>query len=179
VGGDAAASFVAQQCLHPDTAVRDEALWHLARMPYSGALGRSLFEAFRTADAHRRGQILEIVARSKDTRFLEPLTGYIEEHAGQLGTDEASRIGRALGILGGVESIGRWQAWLQPAGGRRKGFDGPLPRVVAAATALAFIRAEAAAEALGAAFDDADETSQPWILGALAQRQRQTWEGTT
>jgi hypothetical protein len=178
VGGDAAASFVAQQCLHPDTAVRDEALWHLARMPYSGALGRSLFEAFRTADAPRRGQILEIVARSKDTRFLEPLAGYIEEHAGRLGTDEASRIGRALGILGGVESIARWQAWLQPAGGRRKGFDGPLPRVVAAATALAFIRAEAAAEALGAAFDEADETSQPWILGALAQRQRQTWEGT-
>jgi hypothetical protein len=48
--------------------------------------------------------------------------------------------------------------------------------VVAAATALAFIRAEAAAEALGAAFDEADETSQPWILGALAQRQRQAWE---
>jgi hypothetical protein len=66
--------------------------------------------------------------------------------------------------------------WLQPAGGRRKGFEGPLARVVAAATALAFIRAEAAAEALGAAFDDADETSQPWILGALAQRQRQAWE---
>jgi hypothetical protein len=178
VGGDAAATFLAQQCLHPDTAVRDEALWHLARLPYSGALGRSLFEAFRMADVHRRGQILDIVARSRDSRFLEPLTGYVAEHAGQLSTDEAARIGRALGILGGSDSIARWQAWLQPAGSRRKGFVGPLARVVAAATALAFIRAEAAAEALGAAFDDADEVSQPWILGALAQRQRQTWEGT-
>jgi len=178
VGGEAAAGFVAQQCLHPDAAVQDEALWHLARMPYSGALGRSLFEAFRIADPARRGRILEIVARSGDTRFLAPLASYVEEHAGQLATDEASHIGRVLGILGGPESIPRWQAWLQPAGGRRKGFDGPLARVVAAATALAFIRAEAAAEALGAAFDEADETSQPWILGALAQRQRQAWEGT-
>ena len=117
-------------------------------------------------------------ARSADTRFLDPLASFVEERAGQLATDEASHIGRVLGILGGPESIPRWQAWLQPAAGRRKGFEGPLARVVAAATALAFIRAEAAAEALGAAFDDADETSQPWILGALAQRQRQTWEGT-
>jgi len=177
VGGEPPASFVAQQCLHPDTAVQDEALWHLARMPYSGALGRSLFEAFRTADPTRRGRILEIVARSGDIRFVAPLAAYVEERAAQLATDEASNIGRVLGILGGTESIARWQAWLQPAGGRRKGFDGPLSRVVAAATALAFIRAEAAAEALGAAFDDADETSQPWILGALAQRQRQAWEG--
>ena len=176
VGGEAAAGFVAQQCLHPDAAVQDEALWHLARMPYSGALGRSLFEAFRMADPARRGRILEIVGRSGDTRFLAPLASFVEERAGQLATDEASHIGRVLGILGGPESIPRWQAWLQPAGGRRKGFEGPLPRVVAAATALAFIRAEAAAEALGAAFDDADETSQPWILGALAQRQRQAWE---
>ena len=176
VGGEAAAGFVAQQCLHPDAAVQDEALWHLARMPYSSALGRSLFEAFRMADPARRGRILEIVARSGDTRFLAPLASFVEERAGQLATDEASHIGRVLGILGGPESISRWQAWLQPAGGRRKGFVGPLARVVAAATALAFIRAEAAAEALGAAFDDADETSQPWILGALAQRQRQAWE---
>ena len=176
VGGEAAAGFVAQQCLHPDAAVQDEALWHIARMPYSGALGRSLFEAFRMADPARRGRILEIVARSGDTRFLAPLAAFVEERAGQLGTDEASNIGRVLGILGGAESIPRWQAWLQPAGGRRKGFDGPLPRVVAAATALAFIRAEPAAEALGAAFDDADETSQSWILGALAQRQRQAWD---
>jgi len=158
--------------------VQDEALWHLARMPYSGALGRSLFEAFRMADPARRGRILEIVARSADTRFLDPLASFVEERAGQLATDEASHIGRVLGILGGPESIPRWQAWLQPAAGRRKGFEGPLARVVAAATALAFIRAEAAAEALGAAFDDADETSQPWILGALAQRQRQAWEET-
>jgi hypothetical protein len=178
VGGEAAAAFGAQQCLHPDAAVQDEALWHIARMPYSGALGRSLFEAFRLADPRRQERILEIVARSGDTRFLAPLTGYVEERAGQIGTDEASRIGRVLGILGGPESIGRWQAWLQPAGGRRKGFSGPLARVVAAATALAFIRAESAAEALGAAFDDADEASQPWILGALAQRQRQAWEAT-
>jgi len=176
VGGDAAGAFLAQQCLHPDVAVQDEALWHLARMPYSGALGRSLFDAFRLADAERRGRILDIVARSRDTRFLDPLAGYVEERAGQIGTDEASRIGRVLGILGGPESIARWQSWLHPVGGRRKGFEGPLARIVAAATALAFIRAEAAAEALGAAFDDADETSQPWILGALAQRQRQSWE---
>jgi hypothetical protein len=178
VGGEAAAAFGVQQCLHPDAAVQDEALWHIARMPYSGALGRSLFEAFRLADPHRQERILEIVARSGDTRFLAPLAGHVEERAGQIGTDEASRIGRVLGILGGPESIGRWQAWLQPAGGRRKGFSGPLARVVAAATALAFIRAESAAEALGAAFDDADEASQPWILGALAQRQRQAWEAT-
>ena len=176
VGGEASVAFVAQQCLHPDAAVQDEALWHIARTPYSGVLGRSLFEAFRRADPDRRSRILEIVARSGDARFLEPLTRYVEERGDGLGTDEASRVGRVLGILGGPESIARWKAWLQPAGGRRKGFEAPLPRIVAAATALAFIRAEAAAEALGAAFDEADETSQPWILGALAQRQRQAWE---
>jgi hypothetical protein len=173
IGGEAATAFVAQQAAHRDPAVQDEALYHLGAMPYSGIVGRALFDALRVTDATRRKRVLELIGRTRDFRFVELLASYLEENAATLSSDEAASLGRVLGICGGEASVARWSAWLEPAGVLRRGFAGPLARTVAAALALSEIRGDAAAEALGAAFDAADDESQPWILGALAQRQRQ------
>ncbi len=172
VGGEGAAAFIARQAAHPEAAVQDEALWHLGNMPYSGPVGRALFDAFRHADPKRRARVLEMIKATGDPRFVELLAAYVDDRGEALTTDEAARVGAVLGALGGPDSIPRWRAWLTPAGVLRKGFLGPLQRQVAAALALAEIPGESAAEALGMAFDDADDQSQPWILGALAQRQR-------
>jgi hypothetical protein len=172
IGGEGAASFIARQASHADPAVQDEALWHLGNMPYSGSVGRAFHEAFLTTDPSRREKVLQMILATRDKRFVDYLADYVSERASQLGNDEAARIGRVLGALGGEASIPRWQAWLTPAGVLRRGFEGPLQRQVAAALALAAIPGESAAEALGAAFDYADDQAQAWILGALAQRQR-------
>jgi hypothetical protein len=172
VGGVGAAAFIARQAAHTDTAVQDEALWQLGTMPYSGPVGRALFDAFRHMDPARRPRVLKMIRATGDPRFVELLMSHVEERAQALSTDEAAAIGSVLGALGGVESIPRWREWLTPAGVLRKGFLGPLQCQIAAALALSEIPGEAAAEALGIAFDDADDVSQPWILGALAQRQR-------
>jgi hypothetical protein len=179
IGGDGCVQFVAQQAQHRDPAVQDEALWHLGRMPYSGSVGRALLEVFRHADGPRRARVLEMIARTGDRRFVEHLADHVEEQAKQLTIDEAAQVGRVLGALGGEETIPLWRTWLQPVGGHRRGLQGPLQRVVAGALALAEIPGEPAAEALGVAFDYCDEESQPWILGALAQRQRAVARKTT
>jgi hypothetical protein len=173
IGGEGAAAFIASQAAHSDPAVQDEVLWHLGNMAYSGSVGRALFDAFRRTDPARRQRVLAMIAATKDRRFVELLASHVEDRGAQLALDEAARIGKALGGLAGEAGITRWRAWLKPAGVLRNGFEAPLPTVVAAALALAEIPGEPAAEALGAAFDAADEKSQPWILGALAQRQRQ------
>jgi hypothetical protein len=173
IGGEGAASFVARQAAHTDAAVQDEALWQLANMPYSGPVGHALFDAFRLSSAVRRGKVLDLIVATRDPRFVDLLAAHVEEHASGITTDEAARLGQVLGALGGESSIPRWQQWLKPAGRLRSGFEGPLPRQIVAALALSEIPGEAAAEALGVAFDSANDESQPWILGALAQRQRQ------
>lgn len=172
LGDDAATSFVVQQGAHPDEAVQDEAVWHLSRMPYSNTVGRALLAAFRQTTRERRARVLELIVRTRDRRFVDLLARHMDEHAGELTTDEAAGIGRVVGLLGGPATIARWKAWLvaRPAGAR--GFEGPLARQVAALLALAEIPGEEAAEALGEAFDQADEAAQPWVLGALAQRER-------
>jgi hypothetical protein len=110
--------------------------------------------------------------RTGDRRFVDLLARHVDEHAGELTTDEAAGVGRVVGLLGGASTIDRWRAWLQARPDAERGFEGPLARQVAALLALAEIPGEAAAEALGEAFDQADEAAQPWVLGALAQRQR-------
>lgn len=172
IGDDAAIGFVVQQSAHPDEAVQDEALWHLSRMPYSNAVGRALLAAFRQTTRERRARILDLIVRTGDRRFVDLLARYVDEHAVELTADEAAGIGRVVGLLGGTTTIERWKAWLRARPGDERGFEGPLSRQVAALLALAEIQGEAAAEALGEAFDQADEAAQPWVLGALAQRQR-------
>lgn len=172
IGDDAAIAFVVQQSAHPDAAVQDEALWHLSRMPYSNAVGRALLAAFRQTSRERRARILDLIVRTGDRRFVDLLSRHVDEHATELTTDEAAGIGRVVGLLGGATTIERWKAWLQPRPDGERGFDGPLSRQVAALLALAEIPGDDAAEALGEAFDQTDDAAQPWVLGALAQRQR-------
>jgi hypothetical protein len=169
---DDAIAFVVQQSAHPDQAVQDEALWHLSRMPYSTGVGRALLAAFRQTSRERRTRILDLIVRTRDRRFVDLLARHVEEHAAQLTTDEGAGIGRAIGLLGGELAVPRWKGWLRPRPDGARGFEGPLPRQVAALLALAEVPGEAAAEALGEAFDQTDDATQPWVLGALAQRQR-------
>jgi hypothetical protein len=172
IGGEGSVAFIASQSSHPDPAVQDEVLWQLGRMPYSGSVGRALLEIFRRSVGDRRSRVLEMIARTHDSRFIDHLAEHVDQHGGSLSPDEAAQIGRVMGMLGGEASVDRWQEWLRPASGRRRGLEGPLPRIITAALALSEIPGERAAEALGEAFDFADEGSQSWILGALAQRQR-------
>ncbi len=172
LGDDAATTFVVQQSAHPDEAVQDEAVWHLSRMPYSNTVGRALLAAFRQTTRERRARILELIVRTRDRRFVDLLARHVDEHARELTPDEGAGIGRVVGLLGGPSTIDRWRQWLVPRPAGARGFEGPLARQVAALLALAEIPGEEAAEALGEAFDQADDVAQPWVLGALAQRER-------
>jgi hypothetical protein len=173
-----ATTFVARQASHRDPAVMDEALWHLEQMPYSGPVGRGIFEAFRVTDAGRRGRVLAMIAKSKDKRFVDLLAGHVESQGDRLSPGEAAQIGQTLGTLGGADSVGRWAGWLRPAGLFRKGLEGPLARQVAAALALSEVPGSAPREALLAALDVAEPQAHQWILGALGQRERRFGESS-
>jgi hypothetical protein len=170
VGGDSEALFCAHQASHPDAEVRDEALRILEAMPYSGPMGRALFEAFRRVSGEERTRILALMTRSADRRFVEHLSAYLESEGARLPVEEAAEIGRILGRLGGERSIASWQEWLQPAGRFRKGLQGPLALQVAAATALGEIPGEAAGQILRTALVAAGQDAAPWIGQVLAQR---------
>jgi hypothetical protein len=172
IGGDEAADFIARQASHADKAVLDEALWQLEHMPYSGAVGRGFFDAFRWTDPARRARVLGMIARTKDRRFVDLLSGYVEQQAGKMTPGEAAQIGQVLGELAGEAGVERWGEWLKATGLFRKSIEGPLARQVAAALALSEIRAPAAGEVLAAALDVAETEAQQWILGALGQRER-------
>lgn len=172
IGGEAAATFIARQASHEDKAVVDEALWHLEHMPYSGAIGRAFYDAFRWTDPARRARVLGMIARTKDKRFVDLLAGYVQERAEQMTPGEAAQIGQVLGELAGETSVPRWAEWLRSSGLFRKGIEGPLARQVAAALALSEIRTAEAGEVLMAALDVAEPEAQQWILGALGQRER-------
>jgi hypothetical protein len=172
IGGEWAPAFIARQGSHPDKAVQDEALWHLETMPYSGAVGRAFFDAFRWAEPPRRARLLGLMARTGDRRFVDLLAGYVDEHAPQLEPEQAALVGRVLGQLGGESSVARWEAWLQPGGLFRKSLQGPLARQVAALLALSEIRAAPAGDALATALEWASPEAQPWALGAIAHRER-------
>jgi DNA-binding transcriptional ArsR family regulator len=172
IGGDEAAAIIARQASHPDRAVQDEALWHLENMPYSGAVGRAFFDAFRWTDPARRARVLGMIARTGDKRFLELLAGFVDEQGASLSAGEAAQIGQVLGELGGDASAARWAEWLTPAGLFRKALPGSAPRQIAAALALSELRADRAAEILESALDAAEPEVQQWILGAIAQRER-------
>jgi hypothetical protein len=172
IGGDAAAAFIARQASHEDKVVVDEALWHLEHMPYSGAIGRAFYDAFRWTDAARRARVLGMIARTKDKRFVDLLAGYVQERAEHMTPGEAAQIGQVLGELTGEAGVARWAEWLRASGLFRKGIDGPLARQIAAALALSEIPSAEAGEVLAAALDVAEPEAQQWILGALGQRER-------
>src|SRR5262245_9675376 len=107
VGGEEAPAFIANQAAHPDKAVQEEALWHLETMPYSGAVGRAIFDAFRAGDAARRTRVLGMIARSGDRRFVEHLSAFLEEQGASLSAGEAAQIGQVLGGLAGNAGVDR------------------------------------------------------------------------
>jgi hypothetical protein len=172
IGGPDAVTFIARQTSNADPAVQDEALWHLGHMPYSGLVGRGLFEALRWADPGRRGRVLGMIVATGDRRFVDFLASHLEEKAAELSPQEAAEIGLVLGRLGGEASLTRWQPWLEAKGLFRKGIRTPLALQVAAAMALAEIGSEAAGNALLDALDASDQGAGPWIGGAVAHWQR-------
>ncbi len=172
IGGDEAAGFIAHQASHPDKAVQDEALWHLENMPYSGAVGRACFEAFRVTDATRRARVLGMIARTADRRFVDLLAGFVLEQGEALSAGEAAQIGQVLGELAGEPGLSRWTEWLTPGGLFRKALPGSKAMQIAAALALSEIRVAAAGQALEKALEAADPEVQQWVLGAIGQRER-------
>jgi hypothetical protein len=172
IGGEDAAGIIAQQASHHDRAVQDEALFHLEHMPYSGAVGRAFFDAFRWTDPARRARVLGMIAHTGDKRFLDLLAGFVQDKGAELNAGEAAQIGQVLGALGGENSVERWAEWLTPAGLFRKTLAGSAARQIAAALALSELRADAAGETLERALESAEPEVQQWILGALAQRER-------
>jgi hypothetical protein len=165
--------FFALQASNPETAAQDEALHHLEKMPYSGAIGRWLFDAYRKTDETRRKRLLGLMERSGDRRFVELLGDLIEERAEQLSVSEATEVGRVMGRLGGVEIIDRCDKWLRVSGLLRRAISGPVCRQVAAAMALAEVPGEDAGEILAEAEEAASPEVRPYVQEArnrLAKR---------
>ncbi|HET7292989.1 MAG TPA: hypothetical protein VFM88_11225 [Vicinamibacteria bacterium] len=172
MGGEEAPAFIARQASHPDKAVQDEALWHLETMEYSGAVGRAYFDAFKVTDLTRRARVLGMIARTGDRRFVDLLSGFLEEHGASLAPGEAAQIGQVLGALAGDQGVARFAAWLTPGGLLRKTLPGVPAQQIAAAMALAESQGDAAGAALEAALGVAEPEVYDWILGALGQRER-------
>jgi hypothetical protein len=143
---------------------------HLERLPYSGAVGRAIFEAFRRAEPSRRTRLLMLMARTGDHRFVDLLVKHLEENAGQTSSPEAMEIGRAIGLIGGAPELPRWSAWLKPTGLFRKALPGPVARQVAAAAALAELPGDDAAQVLRAALVIAGPEAHDWIGRSLAHQ---------
>ena len=174
IGGDEAAAFIARQASHADKAVLDEALWHLEHMPYSGAVGRGFFDAFRWTDPARRARVLGMIARTRDRRFVDLLAGYVEEQASKMTPGEAAQIGQVLGELAGEASVERWGEWLKA--------DGPVPQEHrgtpraagrGGAGSVGDPRRPRRARCWPRLWTCAEPEAQQWILGALGPARAQ------
>ena len=135
-------------------------------------MGRAFFDAFRWTDPVRRARVLGMIVAHR-RQALHRSARRLRRRAGQpLSAGEAAQIGQVLGELGGETSLPRWAEWLEPTGLFRKSIAGTAARQIAAALALSEIRAEQAGSVLEAALEAAEPEVQEWILGALAQRER-------
>ncbi|MEW6367316.1 MAG: hypothetical protein AB1714_22010 [Acidobacteriota bacterium] len=139
---DNSAMFIARQSWHTDPGVQDEALWHLENIPYSGPLGRHLFEAACRLDPSRRVRVFKLILQSKDPRFVDRMARHIEQQGDVISPQDAEELGRVMGRLGGTSRVPLWKAWLTPAGWIRKILRGPMACQIAAAGALSEIRSE-------------------------------------
>jgi len=171
VDRDNSAAFIAQQSWHPDPGVQDEALRHLESMPYSGALGRHLFEAVCRLDPTRRLRVFKLILASKDMRFVDRMARHIEQQGDAMTPADAEEFGRVMGRLGGASTIALWKTWLTPVGWMRKTLTGPLSRQVAAAGALSEIRGDEAEGILqDAAACAKGSPAGEWIGRAIERR---------
>lgn len=163
------AVFIAQQCWHSDPDVQDEALRHLEQIPYSGAIGRSLFEAARRVDPARRLRVFRLILRSKDRRFVDRLAAHVRERGDRMPAEEAEQFGRVMGRLGGSASIPLWREWLEPVGWVRKSLPGSFSQQVAAIAALGEIRCEESMGLLHGVADVAGRELLDWVGKALTR----------
>jgi len=161
-------AFLARQCAHPDLEVREEAIWQLEHVAYTGALGPALLEAFRRTEGDQRRRVLTLIEKSRDRRFVEPLVALLDGDLG--GPAEAVEVGRVLGRLEGVAGLERWRVALRPAGlfGRR--LPGSVTHQVAAAAAIAQTPGTGATHLLEQAHEAAGSEARSWIEPLLAQR---------
>ncbi len=168
IGGEQAAPFVARQCSHEDIEIQGEAMRHLKAMPYSGQVGRAIFEAFKTAESERRTALLDIMKHTGDRRFVDNLARLLEKQGSSISSSDAVQIGRLMGQLGGERYLEQWQAWLTPKGWIRKHLGGSAAQQIAAAVALSEIPVELAEKTLRGALKVADTAVQPFIGRALS-----------
>ncbi|SRR6266446_386362 len=162
-------AFLARQCAHLDLEVREEALWHLEHVAYTGALGPAFLDAFRRTEGDHRRRVLALIEKSRDRRFVEPLVALLD--GGLEGPAEALEVGRVLGRLEGLAGLARWQVALRPAGrllGRR--LPGSVAFQVAAVAAVAQIPGTGATHLLEQAHDAASSEARSWIEPLLVQR---------
>ncbi|MEW6367830.1 MAG: hypothetical protein AB1714_24635 [Acidobacteriota bacterium] len=165
---DNSATFIAQQSWHRDPGVQDEALWHLEKMPYSGAVGRHLFEAVCQLDPARRLRVFRLILASKDPRFVDRMARHIEQQGDAIAPADAEEFGRVMGRLGGASTIPLWRALLTATGWMRKSLRGPISCQVAAAGALSEIRNEEALVILQDAAACAKGTpAEDWVRRAV------------
>jgi len=167
--GEAPAAFLARQCAHPDPEVREEALWHLERAPFTPALGAALVQAIRHSGGEERRRLLALVERSHDRRFVAPLFSLV--HSGLRDADEATDVARVIGRLEGASALERWQPWLRPQGRflRRRLWGSPLQQAAAAA-AVAQVPGERASHLLRMALSAARGEVRDRIENLLEQR---------
>lgn len=112
--GQAPLAFLARQCGHTDPEVREEALWHLERAPFTTQLGAALVEALRRTRGEHRRRVLAVIERSRDRRFVEPLFAFVSSDLEDV--DEAVAVAGVLGRLEGHAALARWRPWLRPRG---------------------------------------------------------------
>ena len=166
VAGESAAPLLAAQCANASAEVQEEAVWHLERLPYSGAVGRALSAAYPMADRALRPRLLAVMEKSHDRRLADSLARYVEMRPPDLDPGEASELGRVIGRLGGPSMAARCVAWLAPPSRvLRRLSHAPLPLVVAATAALSEMPGEEAERALRDAMAAAPE-ARTWVQRA-------------
>ncbi len=178
IGGDRAAPFVAQQCSHEDIEIQNEAMRHLETMPYSGQVGRAIFEAFKQAEGEQRVALLVVMRRTGDLRFVDNLIRLLERQGSAFDLAEAARIGTLMGQLGGERYLDRWVEWLTPKGWLKKHLGGSEVQQVAAASALAELHVDIVEQTLRNAVRLADSRVQPHIGRALSHFRRAAKEAS-
>jgi hypothetical protein len=167
VAGESAAPLLAAQCANASPEVQEEAVWHLERLPYSGAVGRALSSAYPLADRSLRPRLLAVMEKSRDRRLADSLARHIETHPPDLEPEEAGALGRVVGRLGGASMVERCVAWLAPPSRvLRRLSHPPLALVVAATAALSEMPGEEAERALSDAMAAAPE-ARTWVQRSL------------
>jgi len=177
VGGERAAAFLAIQCSHKEEEVQDEALRQMRSMPYSGPVGRAFMDAYRHVDGQQRAQLLELMERSRDKRFVEHLLKHLEEVGPETPLEEVGEVGRVIGLLAGERYVAQWKTALKPVGWLRKVLKGSNWQQVLAASGLSVIPGQEIEDLLFEALKASIDAAEPHIRTAF-NRHKQAGEAS-